>query len=135
MERATTPWFSRCSLTTKAHVDGPTAGASLSFANTNADSYWAAGAFQTHFLVLNAIPGFATSWGFDNEGFDLNVATLTCGTQSDMKAAFAPFLQELEKLNVSLTSYNTTEKSNFYDHYEYYTFPPEIYEIESRCQS
>ncbi len=30
------------SLTTKAHVDGPTAGAWLSFTNTNADTYWAA---------------------------------------------------------------------------------------------
>ncbi|MCJ1286178.1 hypothetical protein MMC26_005523 [Xylographa opegraphella] len=115
------------SVTTKAHADGPTAGASLVFANTDADSYWAAvGAFQTHLLVLNTIPGFATSWGFDNYAFDLNVATLTGGTQADMTAAFAPFLQVLKKLNV-LVSFNTTDNSNFYDHYEYYTFPPEIY--------
>ena len=120
------------SLTTKAHADGQTAGASLSFANTDADTYWAAvGAFHTHLLELNTIPGFATSWGFDNHAFDLNVATLPGGVQTDMTAAWEPFLQELEKLNVSLTSYNTTEHKSFYDHYEHYTFPPEIYETNN----
>ena len=120
------------SLTTKAHVDGPTAGASLSFANTDAGTYWTAvGAFQRQILVLNTIPGFATSWGFDNQGFDLNVATLPGGSQSDMAAAWEPFLQELKNLNVSLTSYNTTEHTSFYDHYEYYQFPPEIYETNN----
>ena len=116
------------SLTSKAHVDGPTAGASLSFANTNAETYWTAvGAFHKRLLVFNTIPGFATSWGLDNQGFDLNVATLPGGAESDVKTALEPFLQDLRKLNVSLTSYNTTEHSNFYDHYDYYKFPPEIY--------
>lgn len=116
------------SLTAKAHADGPTAGASLVFANTDADKYWAAiGEFQKHLLVLNTIPGFATSWGFDNKAFALNVATLPGGVQSDMSAAWEPFIQKLKDTGVSLTSYNTTEHSNFYDHYEHYEFPPEIY--------
>ena len=116
------------SVTSKAHADGPTAGASLSFANTNVDTYWAAvGAFQKRLVELNAIPGFAASWGFNNQAFDLNVATLPGGVQSDMKTALEPFVQDLKKLNVSLISYNTTEHKDFYDHYEYYKFPPEIY--------
>ena len=119
------------SLTTKAHVDGPTAGASLSFANTNADQYWAAiEAFQKRLIPLNSIPGFSSSWGLDNIAFDLNVATWPGASQSDMKKAFEPFLQDLQKLNVT-ASFNTTSHESFYDHYEYYVFPPEIYQTNN----
>lgn len=120
------------SLTTKAHADGRTAGATLSFTNTIPESYWkAVGAFQTHLLKLDTIPGFATSWGFDSRGFSLNVATLTGGSQSDMENALKPFLQDLKNFNVSLASYETTEHTNFYDHIEHYTFPREIYQTNS----
>ncbi|KAI1417801.1 FAD-binding domain-containing protein [Hypoxylon sp. FL1857] len=120
------------SLTTKVHPDGNTAGATLSFANTNPRTYWAGvAAFQKRLLTLNTIPGFATSWGLDNQAFSLNVATLTDGSQADMEAALKPFLQDLQKLNVSLTSYSTSLHSRFYDHYEAYTFPPEIYATNS----
>ncbi|KAI4160250.1 MAG: hypothetical protein L6R39_000245 [Caloplaca ligustica] len=120
------------SLTTKAHPDGPTAGASLAFTNTDTAKYWAAvGAFQKHLLYLTNIPGFATSWGFDNQAFQLNVATLPGGEQSTMMTAWDPFIQELKDLNVPLVSYNTTEHRNFYDHYEHYDFPPEIYATNS----
>ncbi|KAL8841192.1 MAG: hypothetical protein Q9170_001046 [Blastenia crenularia] len=120
------------SMTTKTHPDGPTAGASIVFANTDEDKYWAGvGAFQKRLLDLNSIRGFATSWGFDNQAFALNVATLPGGNQSDMTAAFDPFVQELKDLGVPLISYNTTLHKNFYDHYEHYTFPPEIYATNS----
>ncbi|KAL8724285.1 MAG: hypothetical protein Q9166_008032 [cf. Caloplaca sp. 2 TL-2023] len=120
------------SLTTKAHPDSPTAGASLAFTNTDADKYWAAvGAFNTHLLNLTNIPGFATSWGFDNQAFSLHVATLPGGSQSNMTAAWDPFIQELKNMNVSLSLYNTTQHSTFYDHYEHYDFPPEIYATNS----
>ena len=116
------------SLTTKAHPDGPTAGASLTFANTNPENYWAGvGAFQSHLLTLNSIPGFATSWGFDNRAFSLNVATLPGGTERNMTAAFDPFVSELRNLNITPVSYNITLHPRFYDHYQHYTFPPEIY--------
>lgn len=120
------------SATIKAHVDGPTAGASFSLPNTDPDKYWAAvGAFQKHLLVLNSVPGFATSWGLDNHTFDLNVATLPGAVESNMTAAWEPFLQELKGLDVPLISVNTTEHSNFYDHYEHYTFPPEVYQTNN----
>ncbi|KAI0840584.1 FAD-binding domain-containing protein [Hypoxylon sp. FL0890] len=120
------------SLTTKGHRDGNTAGATLSFANTNPSTYWAGvAAFQKRLITLNTIPGFATSWGLDSQAFSLNVATLTDGSQADMEAALKPFLQDLQKLNVTLTSYNTSIHSSFYDHYEAYTFPPEIYATNS----
>jgi len=48
-----------------------------------------------------------------------------------MTVAWESFLQELKKLDVSLISVNTTEHFNFYDHYEHYTFPLEIYQTNN----
>ncbi|KAI1504776.1 FAD-binding domain-containing protein [Biscogniauxia marginata] len=120
------------SLTTKAHIDGPTAGASLAFANTDPTTYWAGvAAFQTHLLALDEIPGFSTSWGFDNRAFSLDMATLPGGTQPDIEAALNPFIQDLENIGVPLLSYNTTVHQNFYNHFQQYTFPPEVYATNS----
>ena len=120
------------SATIKAHVDGSTVDASFSLLNTDPDKYWAAvEAFQKHLLVLNSISGFAISWGLDNHTFDLNVATLLDAVKSNMTIAWEPFLQELKGLDVSLISVNTTEHFNFYDHYEHYTFPPEVYQTNN----
>jgi len=45
--------------------------------------------------------------------------------------AWESFLQELKGLDVSLISVNTTEHFNFYDHYEHYTFSPEVYQTNN----
>ncbi|KAI0383023.1 FAD-binding domain-containing protein [Hypomontagnella monticulosa] len=120
------------SLTIKVHKDGQTAGATLTFANTDPTTYWqGVGAFQKRLITLNTIPGFATSWGFDNQAFSLNVATLTDGSQADIEGHLKPFVDDLKQLNVSLINYNTTIHSRFYDHYQAYTFPPEIYATNS----
>ncbi|KAI1271764.1 FAD-binding domain-containing protein [Xylaria sp. FL0933] len=116
------------SLTTKAYADGPTAGASLSFTNTDPTLYWAAVAtFQSYLLVLDRIPGFAMSWGLDNRGFSVDVATLPGGRQSDIEKALNPFVRELKDIGLSLTHYNTTMHPSFYTHFQHYTFPPEVY--------
>ncbi|KAL8846124.1 MAG: hypothetical protein Q9221_008770, partial [Calogaya cf. arnoldii] len=116
------------SLTTKAHSYGPTAGASIVFANTDNNKYWTAiGAFHKRLLYLNTIPGFATFWGLDNQAFALSVATLRGGGQSKMTTAWDSFIKELQDLGVSLISYHTTVHQTFYDHYQHYDFPPEIY--------
>lgn len=120
------------SLTMKAHPDGPTAGASLAFANTDPENYWAGiSAFQTHLLTLNNIPGLATTWGFDNQAFALNIATLPGGTERVMTAAFDPFISDLRNLNITPVSYNTVLHPNFYDHYQHYTFPPFVFATNS----
>ncbi|KAF5026932.1 hypothetical protein F66182_962 [Fusarium sp. NRRL 66182] len=120
------------SVTVKAHRDGRTAGATLAFANTNPDRYWrAVGAFQKRLLELNAIPGLTTSWGLDNRSFSLDMATLTEGRRSDLETALAPFLRDLRNLKVPLLRYNSTEHTGFYQHYQHYTFPPEIYATNS----
>ncbi len=116
------------SLTTKAFPDGPTAGASLAFVNTDLERYMLAiGAFNKRLLSFNSIPGFATSWGFDNQAFFLNVATLPGGSQAIMRTALDPFIQELTDMNITLALYNTTIHDSFYDHFNHYDFPPEIY--------
>ncbi|CAH0024597.1 unnamed protein product, partial [Clonostachys rhizophaga] len=116
------------SLTTKAYADGPTAGATLAFINTDPDKYWkAVGAFQSHLLALDEIHGFATSWGLDNQAFSVDVATLPNGTQSDIQAALNPFIKQLEHIGLALAKYNTTLFPSFYSHYKHYEFPPEIY--------
>ncbi|KAI0401351.1 FAD-binding domain-containing protein [Xylaria palmicola] len=120
------------SLTIKAYADGPTAGASLSFANTDPTAYWAAvAAFQSHLLLVDEIPGLAMSWGLDNRGFSLDVATLPGGRQSDIETALDPFIQEMKDIGLPLLHYNTTFYPNFYAHFQHYTFPPEIYSINN----
>ena len=120
------------SLTTKAHPDGPTAGAALSFTNSNPNRYWAAiGAYHSRMVQWNYIPGLATSWGFDNSGFSLDVATLTDGTQADLEGVLRPFLQDLMQLNITVHGYHTSQNKSFYDHYTAYSFPPEVYQPNS----
>lgn len=120
------------SLTTKIHADGQVAGASLSFAQDADDNdghkFWAAvAAFQVRLVELNVIPGLTVSWSLSTSGFAIEVATLPDRPQSDLQAALQPFLSDLEDLKVTVSAYNTTEHANFYDHYEHYTFPPEVY--------
>ncbi|KAL8646593.1 MAG: hypothetical protein Q9226_006792 [Calogaya cf. arnoldii] len=115
-------------VTVDAHSDGPTAGVSIVFAKTDDNKYWAAiGAFYKRLLFISTIPGFATFWGFDIQAFVLSVATLPGGGQSNMTTAWDPFIKELLNLGVPFISYNTSVHHTFYDHYQYYDFPPEIY--------
>ena len=109
------------SLTTKAHVDGPTSGASFSFANTDEANYWNAVAlWNKHLLYLDTIPGFSTNWAFDESIFVLEFATFPGGDEAAMNAALSPFFRELEKINVTLASNVTTEGATFYQHFETY---------------
>lgn len=120
------------STTIKTHVDDSIIDAFFSLFNTDSDKYWAVvEAFQKHLLVLNSIFGFAISWGLDNHTFDLNVVTLPDAVKSNMTVAWESFLQEFKRLDVSLISVNTTEHFNFYDHYEHYTFSPEVYQTNN----
>ncbi|KAI1114230.1 FAD-binding domain-containing protein [Nemania sp. NC0429] len=116
------------SLTVKAYPDGPTAGASLAFMNTDPIAYWAAvSAFQSHILAVDKIPGFAMSWGLDNQSFSLDVATWPGGSQRDIERALSPFTEKVTRLGLSLTKFNTTLFPSFHSHLEHYTFPPEVF--------
>ena len=110
------------SLTTKAHHDGPVAGGSLAFDNKGEESFWEAiEAWQKHLLVLDKIPGFTTVWGFTNASFSIAFATLPGGNASVVADALSPFLKELDRLKVTPSAYETSDRSSFYEHYEHYT--------------
>ena len=116
------------SVTVKAHQDGPTAGATLVFENTNEDTYFAGiGAFHQWLRNANKVPGFGSSWGFNNQAFQLNVATLTNGTQTDIENVLAPLLTSLKALNITVLQYAAKSYENYHAQYQAYTFPPEIY--------
>lgn len=109
------------SMTAKVHKDGPVAGASFSFANTDDTAFWAAiTAWLKHLLVLDTIDGFATLWDFTAAGFALEYATLPDATASDITAALAPFIQEVEALNVTLLTNEANDHANFQQHYQYW---------------
>lgn len=109
------------STTVKAYKDGPLAGASFSFLNTDADAFWSAvAAWMKHLLVLDQITGLYTLWAFSNETFLLEYATLSGGDTADMLAALDPFFQELKTLNVTLTSNQTGVHSTFEEHYTFW---------------
>ncbi|KAH9226004.1 hypothetical protein K456DRAFT_1755090 [Colletotrichum gloeosporioides 23] len=110
------------SLTTKAHPDGQVAGGSLAFENTNEESFWAAiEKWQRHLLLLDQIPGFTTVWEFTNASFSIAFATLPGGNASAVDDALSPFLKELDDLSIVPSSYETSDRSTFYEHYEHYT--------------
>ncbi|KAI8245490.1 FAD-linked oxidoreductase ZEB1 [Colletotrichum sp. SAR 10_99] len=110
------------SLTTKAHPDGQVAGGSLAFDNTNEESFWAAiEKWQSQLLLLDRIPGFTTVWGFTNASFSIAFATLPGGNASTVADALSPFLKDLDDLGIVPSSYETSDRSNFYEHYEHYT--------------
>ncbi|KAH6974929.1 hypothetical protein BKA56DRAFT_733338 [Ilyonectria sp. MPI-CAGE-AT-0026] len=110
------------SLTTKAHPDGRIGGGSFAFDNTDDDTFWAAiEAWQKHLLVLDKISGFSTVWGFTNASFSLAFATFPGAKASVVADALSPYLQELKKLNVVPTAYETSDRPSFYEHYEHYT--------------
>ena len=108
------------SATLKAHKDGPVAGATLNFAESDPDKYWAAvEAWEKHLLVLDTIRGFYTSVTLASGVFSLDYVTLPDASKEDITTALAPFYQELSKLNITATN-QTTVHDNFVQHYLYY---------------
>ncbi|RYP24618.1 hypothetical protein DL765_000444 [Monosporascus sp. GIB2] len=108
------------SVTLKAHPDGPVAGATLNFVESDPEKYFAAiEAWQRHLLVLDTIPGFQTSVTLTSGIFSLNYLTLPDACEEDITSALTHFLQELASLNITATM-NTTVHHNFLDHYQYY---------------
>ncbi|KAM3081037.1 hypothetical protein ACMFMF_002952 [Clarireedia jacksonii] len=115
------------SMTVRAHVDGPVAGASFSFNNNNDTAYWAAiGAWLETLLVFDTIDGLTTVWAATTKEFSLAYLTLPdVTTTNSIDTALAPFFHELEKLNISVTdSYTANVLANFAEHYTYWFLQP-----------
>ncbi|KAI1431296.1 hypothetical protein GGR50DRAFT_689810 [Xylaria sp. CBS 124048] len=109
------------SMTEKVHKDGQTAGAAMTFMNTDDDAYWAAiESWQKQLLIFDDINGMNTFWGFTDKLFTLFFSTLPDADEAAIIAAFDPFISELKTLGVQYT-YQTSQKPTFYEHFSLYT--------------
>lgn len=110
------------SMTIRAHQDGPVAGASFSFANKgDENAYWSAfQAWLQYLLVLDAIDSLTTVWTITAASFAMEFATLPDVTTTDeIDLALGSFLDEVSKLNISITSsYSSDVAANFAEHYD-----------------
>lgn len=105
------------SVTVKAYSDGPVAGTGFWIINEDDDTYWAAiSAFLRHLLVLDTIEGYMTGFTITASVFLLDFTLQTDATSTDNATApFAPLYEELDALNVTLTSNNTVLSDNYVD--------------------
>lgn len=89
-------WAVVLSLTVKGYKDEPTVASTLTFSNTNDDTYWAAvSAWIKHLLVLDQIPGFSTYWSITNESSSLVAAMVPNTTTTAVIAVLAPLYEAL----------------------------------------
>jgi FAD/FMN-containing dehydrogenase len=118
-------WAVVLSVTVRAHRDGPVAGARLGFARANLPqkTYWAAvDAWFKHVAKLDAqgLRGFRSMSRLTRSGFSLDMATLPGATAEELTTALNPFYRSLAKLNVSLTTNEVSQQSNFLTHFKTY---------------
>ncbi|KAF7891407.1 uncharacterized protein EAF02_001732 [Botrytis sinoallii] len=98
----------------------------------NSDLYWAlsGGGGGTYAVVISLttkaypggiVAGFTTVWGFTSDAFNLAFATLPGGDALTMAEALASYKEEIQAMNITFAAYETSDRPNFYDHYEHYT--------------
>lgn len=110
------------SVTIKAYPDGPVAGSSLLFYNTEPESYWLAiKAWLKHLLILDVdYPTLKTAVTLTSSFFYLDFATLPDATAAELTAALAPFYLDLQRLNITVAYNETAAQARFSDHYDYF---------------
>ncbi|KAH6842950.1 hypothetical protein B0I37DRAFT_407895 [Chaetomium sp. MPI-CAGE-AT-0009] len=109
------------SVTVKAHEDGPVAGSRLVWAHDNDDVFWQAVEAWIRLLqVIDTIPGFRTVVQITKGRFQLNMATLPDGTESQLTQTLQPFYHTLAQLNITPLINVTTTHDRFAEHYIYY---------------
>jgi hypothetical protein len=110
------------SSTLKAYTDGPVAGGSFSFLNSDSDKFWSAvTAWLQHLLVLNRTPGLKTIVTITPTGFAMNFATWPGGTVQDVMSAFNPYFEILTGLGIPLIDNTTTVHPDFLSHLEHFS--------------
>ncbi|KAI1183349.1 FAD-binding domain-containing protein [Nemania serpens] len=108
------------SITTKAHPDGPVAGNSFTFLNTDSEAYWKAiVAWVKYLLVLDSqFPTLKTAVTFSSQFFYLDFATFADKTTTELNAALRPFHDELNNLGIQLVQNETAVDPTFAQHYD-----------------
>ncbi|TGO34211.1 hypothetical protein BHYA_0207g00090 [Botrytis hyacinthi] len=77
----------------------------------NSDLYWA----------LSGGGGGTYAVGFTSDAFNLAFATWPGGDALTMAEALASYKEEIRAMNITFAAYETSDRPNFYDHYEHYT--------------
>ncbi|OGM43517.1 hypothetical protein ABOM_008058 [Aspergillus bombycis] len=102
------------SITAKAWPDQSFAGAAFTFVNTNDDTYWQAIRAPLHGIRLQ------------QPSFTMNFATLPGGTQESLNEALAPYMAQLQSLDVLMVANTTTVHPSFLDHFNAFAESPPI---------
>ncbi|GAW17838.1 hypothetical protein ANO14919_073050 [Xylariales sp. No.14919] len=114
------------SMTVKAYPDGPVAGGSFSFNNTDHATFWAAvSTWLKYTLILDSIPGFNSAWSITAQNFQLVYATLPDASAADMADALGPVIAEIEALNSTVVTKTILVHPNYMQSYD--AFLPQGY--------
>ncbi|ATY63301.1 FAD-type 2 [Cordyceps militaris] len=112
------------SVTTRAHRDGPVAGASLTVLPTaranDTEAHWrVVAAWHRHLLYLDTLPGFTSVYHISSTSFQLSQATYADHGVADIQRALDPFLTQVRQLGFNYTL-ETNVQTSYYDHYVKY---------------
>ncbi|OAQ98856.1 hypothetical protein LLEC1_01718 [Akanthomyces lecanii] len=111
------------SVTTRAHRDGPVAGASLSVsapAKNNTEAHWkVVEAWHRHLLYLDTLPGFTSIYHISNTTFQLSQATYADHGLAEIQSALDPFLKQVKQFGLDFTMEKNV-KPTYYEHYVNY---------------
>ncbi|KAI1455763.1 hypothetical protein F4805DRAFT_434791 [Annulohypoxylon moriforme] len=122
------------SMTVKIYPDGPVAGGTFSFVNTDEMAFWAAvSAWINHTLFLDKIPSFNTGWSMTAQGFQLVYAMLPDGTAEDVTNALEPVITQIKALNVSFATNTVMVSPNYKESYD--TFLTQAYSTNNTLAS
>lgn len=112
------------SVTTRAHQDGPVAGATFSIglsAHQTADSWWdVVSIWHQHLVRLHSLPGFTCIWRVTNTTLDLFQATYADHTQQELETELFPFFNRVKDLGFTLSA-RQDGSPTYYDHFVKYT--------------
>jgi FAD/FMN-containing dehydrogenase len=117
------------SMTSRIFKDGPMAGGSLSFANTNETSYWEA--VSRWFQRTPSLAGENNTIIFlvTRDAFEAVAMTLPGQLPSAVETLLSQYLNDLKQLNITY-ALSTTHSDSYYDHFNAY-FGPLPWGIES----
>ncbi|KAI0534841.1 FAD binding domain-containing protein [Xylaria digitata] len=102
------------SQTTRVHADGPVAAATVTFNNTDNETYWAAiDAWHATIPSFNRIPGASSSFSVSKESVLIR-ARVPDGNTTAIKDTLAPFLAQVDLPYTQDITYEPT----FYDYFK-----------------
>jgi FAD/FMN-containing dehydrogenase len=107
------------SMTAKVHPDGPIAGGSLSFPNSNPDSFWEAVSLWIQQASRLVGQNNTIIYLISSDGFQAMAMTLPDQPESAVQSLLSPYLAHLDRLNIAY-SLRTSHAPTYHDHFQVY---------------